>query len=297
MTFADRIDWEQNVVDYRDWMLVDPAVQADQQPMFNLNVHIGANDTIVMRNNLAEGRASADLRIIGDTVRPGIVGTVTADEGGTAYLQDREFRVDRGNLLFNDPWTWDPQLDISLITDITSKDTRYRVDYQVQGPFSNWHTITHSDPPLPQSDVNALLWFGVTTDDLEEMGELGPAVAQGVADLLVTNFFATGQGNDLGKEIPQFLFDRVDIATGVNARGEYSPDPRLVIEKRLDPDGRADLKWEVNVVRPDEDFGQLNVKMGGIWSLSAWYSTLQRDRVLPIGGAYGVDVLARWEAQ
>ncbi|MEQ1500899.1 MAG: translocation/assembly module TamB domain-containing protein [Myxococcota bacterium] len=296
MTFADRIDWEDWVVEYRDWMLVDPASIADEPPMFSMNVEISADRTIWLRNNVAEGNASADLRIIGDTVRPGLVGTVTVNEGGLAFLQDREFRIDRGNLLFNDPWTWDPQLDISLLTDITSRDQRYRVDYQVKGPFSNWHTETRSDPPLPQADVNALLWFGVTTDELEEMGELPSAVVQGVADLLVTDFLVSGQAGDLGEELPVFLFDRIDLATGVNARGEYSPEPRLVVEKRLPEDlGAVDLKWEFNLVRPNDNYVTASKRIGGIWSLAGWYATLQRERALPIGGAYGVDVVARWE--
>ncbi|MEQ1564026.1 MAG: translocation/assembly module TamB domain-containing protein [Myxococcota bacterium] len=297
MVFADRIDWEDSVVEYRDWMLVDPASVSDEPPMFSLNVKIEADDTIHLQNNIAEGRAVADLRVIGDTVRPGLVGTVVVEDDGMAFLQDREFRIDRGILLFNDPWTWDPQLDISLITDITSRDTRYRVDYQVQGPFSNWHTVTHSDPSLPQADVNALLWFGVTTDELEEMGELSTAVVQGVADMMLTDFFVSGQAGDLDQGLPDFLFDRIDLATGVNARGEYSSEPRLVIEKRVANLGDVDLKGEVNMIRPDEIYGKASWKIGGIWSLSGWYSTLQRDRVLPIGGAYGVDVLARWEIE
>jgi hypothetical protein len=38
-------------------------------------------------------------------------------------------------------------------------------------------------------------------------------------------------------------------------------------------------------------------RIGGIWSLSGWYASLQRARVLPIGGAYGVDVTATWEVE
>ncbi|MCB9687341.1 MAG: translocation/assembly module TamB domain-containing protein [Alphaproteobacteria bacterium] len=296
MTFADRIDWEDWVVEYRDEMLVDPATTYDEEPLFSLNVHIAADRSIFLRNNVAEGVASADLRIIGDTVRPGLVGTVTVDEG-LVFLQDREFRIDRAVLLWNDPWSWDPQLDFSLLTDIANQDQQYRVDYQVVGPFSDWHTVTRSDPPLPQADVNALLWFGMTTDQLEELGELSSAVAQSMADLIVTDFFVSGQAGELGTQIPELLFDRIDLATGVNARGQYSPDPRLLIEKRLDDLGQVDLKWELNLVHPEDSYVAASRKIGGIWSLSGWYATQQRDRVLPIGGAYGVDVLARWELE
>lgn len=294
MDFVDRIDWEDWVVSYREEMLVDPANTSSDEAMFNLNVHILADDTIRLRNNVAEGRASADLRIIGDTERPGLVGRVDVHDS-LAFLQDREFRVDRGALLFNDPWSWDPQLDISLLTEVRSRQQRYNVDYLVFGPFSDWRTSTRSDPPLPQADVNALLWFGVTTDELEQMGELSSAVFQGVADMMLTDFFVSGQAGEFTSEIPDLLFDRIDLATGVNARGEYSPEPRLVVEKRLDDLGDLDLSWQINLVRPEDTYMSVDKRIGGIWSLLGWYATLQRDRVLPIGGAYGLDVTARWE--
>ncbi len=294
MVFRDRIDWEDWVVEYRSEMLVDDATVYDEEPWFALDVHILADRTVKLRNNVAEGVASADLRLIGDTSRPGIVGWARV-ENGIVILQDREFRVDRGEIAYQDPWTWNPDLDFDLITDIDSRDQRYRVNYQVFGPFSDWRTATRSDPALPQADVNALLWFGVTTDDLEQSGELSSAVAQGVADLLLTDLFASTQASELG-EVPELLFDRIDVTTGVNARGEYSSEPRLVVEKRLDDLGAIDVTWEFNLGRPEDNYVRLDRRVGGVWSIAGWYATLQRDRVLRIGGAYGVDVTARWEA-
>ncbi len=296
MTFSDRIDWEDWVVSYRETMLLDPAVTYDEPPLFNLNVSLGADRTVRLQNNVAEGTATADLRVIGDTNRPGLVGTVTVLDG-LAFLQDREFRIDRGNVMYNDPWSWDPLLDFSLVTDINSRDQRYRVTYQVSGPFSDWRTTTRSEPPLPQSDVNALLWFGVTLEELEERGDLSTAVVQGVADLLFADMLLTGPAG-FRTELPEFLqFDRVDLATGVNVRGDYSAEPRLVVDKRLRDLADIDLTWEVNLRRPDEAYVSAEKRIGGRWSLSGWYATLQRDRVLPIGGAYGVDVSARWEIE
>lgn len=295
MDFVDRIDWEDWVVDYRAEMLVDPAVATSGPGLLGFDVHIGADGTIRLRNNVADAVASADLRLVGDSNRPGLTGTVTLHEGGLALLQDREFRISRGNLAWEDPYTWDPRLDFDLETDVTSRDQPVRVDYLVTGPFSDWRTATRSDPPLPQADLNALLWFGVTTDDLEEMGALPTAVGQAAADLLLTDFLVSGRAGEL-EELP-VLFNRLDLATGVNARGEYSPDPRLVVEKRLNDLGGVDLSWELNLVRPEDNFFQVERRIGGVWSLAGWYATLQRDRVLPIGGAYGVDVTARWEAE
>ena len=299
MSFADRIDWEDWVIEYRNEMLVDPATTYEDSDTsyFALNVSIAADRTIRLRNNVADATASANLRIIGDTARPGMVGGVTVNEG-LVYLQDREFVVDRAEILFNDPWTWDPDLDFDLLTDIVNLDQRYRVNYLVFGPFSNWRTETRSDPPLPQADVNALLWFGATTEQLADSGEQFSAVAQGVADMVLTDFFLTNAGaGELGAAQQILQVDRVDLATGVNARGEYSSEPRLMVAWDLDEKyGDIDVTWEMNVVRPEENYVSVERPFGAAWSLAGWYATQQRDRVLPIGGAYGVDITWRGES-
>ena len=295
MAFTDRIDWEDWVVEYRSEMLVDPATTYDDESFFSMNVGIVADGTIQLDNNVANGAASAALHIIGDTARPGLTGEVRTHDDTIAFLQDREFRMERGLVKFNDPWTWDPDLDFVLRTDIDSYEQLFRVSYTIGGPFSDWRSTARSDPSLPQSDLNALLWFGVTTDELEERGEFGTAVAQSVADMILTDFLITNaQAGELSNELPD-LFDRIDLATGVNARGVYSSEPRLVVEKRLHDVGDIDLTWEFNLVRPEDNYISADKRIGGIWSLSGWYASLQRDRVLPIGGAYGVDVTARWE--
>jgi hypothetical protein len=298
MTFTDRIDWEDWVVAYSEEMLVDPTSATDEAPLFSLFIPIKADHTIRLRNNVAEATASADLQIIGDTARPGLTGTVTIDEGGIAFLQDREFRLDRGVLSFDDPWSWDPQLDLSLVTDIESRDQRYRVDYDINGPFSDWYATARSDPPMDPADVNALLWFGMTIDDLEARGEMSSAVVQSVTDLVVTDFFLSNQTGVVG-DIAQGLrtFDRIDLTTGLTVRGEYSPDPRLLVEKRLRDVGDVDIQSEFNLVRAEDYTLMLSRRIGGIWSLSGWYSVLQRSRQLPIGGAYGVDVSMRVELE
>lgn len=298
MPFTDRIDWEDWVVEYRDEMLVDPATtyEDDEEPYFALNVKIDADRTIRLRNNVADGNASADLRIIGDTSRPGLVGSVQVNQA-LAYLQDREFVVDRGEINFNDPWSWDPDVDFDLMTDIENLDQRYRVNYLVFGPFSDWRSETRSDPPLPQADVNALLWFGATTEQLADSGEQFTAVAQGVADMVITDFFLTNSAAGEISGARQLLqVDRVDLATGVNARGDYSSEPRLLVEwNSVEVLGDVDVKWEQNIFRTDDAYVTVEKPFGAAWSLAGWYATQQRNRVLPIGGAYGVDI--RWRGE
>ena len=289
MTWSDRMNWEDWVVELRENMLV-ARTDTNTEPLFAIDVDLTADRTIVFDNNLVEGVASADLHILGDTVRSGLLGSVQIEEG-VAFLQDREFKVDRGDITWRDPWTWDPDLDLDLETDITSRDRRYRVNYRVLGPYSNWRAETRSDPQLSQADLNALLWFGVTAADLEGMGDLYSAIGQSVADVVLGDLLAT---NQLGGEDVRNLVD-VDIATGVNTRGEYSPDPRLVLERRFDDLGNTDLRWELNMVRTQDWTLRVDNRLSEDLSLSAWYASQQRNSGGTGRGAVGADVRVRKE--
>jgi len=141
-----------------------------------------------------------------------------------------------------------------------------------------------------------LLWYGVTLDELEDQGAVSAAMIA-LSDLLVTGLVSGGRSGVFGAELPDILQpDRIDLVTGVNSWGDYSSDPRLVVDKRLRELGDIDFRADFNL-RSRDTYFSLGGRIGGAWTLSGWYSTLQRDRVLPIGGSYGLDVSAQWEIE
>jgi hypothetical protein len=277
-------------VSFRDELTVDPGAVLEKG-LFDLNIQIDAPRTIRLGNNVAEGVASGTFTVIGDTNRPGLLGQVRIEEGNV-FLEDRAFEVRRGVVEFDDPWSWDPALDFSLFTRVRHSDRDYGIEYRVFDRFSDWNTSVRSDPALPQSDVNALLWFGVTTGELEEIG-LPQAIVQSVADLLLNDLLANTGAKDLRGQL--FVFDRLELVTGVTPRGDFSPDPRLALTKRIDALDGLTLRGEINLLRPSDQYYRLEKQLSRTWTLSGWYATLQRERVLDIGGAYGVDLSARWE--
>ena len=289
MDFTDRINWEDWVIEVGDNLLV-AAPPSDDEAMFSLNVGISADNTIRLSNNIVDASASVDLKIVGDTSRPGMLGWVRIDEG-FVYLQDREFKVGRGDLKFTDPWSWDPDLDIDLITDLDSRRRRYRVHYRVIGLYSDWKTQTSSEPWLSQADINALLWFGITAEELEEMGELGTAVGQAAVDLIIQDFIQADYLGILGfqESLASELLPKVDLVTGANIRGEYSSDPR--VKFAYTPRQRLKVEMELNLLRSDH-YGQVNWAVTPSVSLSGWYATRSREGFrIPGNGALGVDLL------
>ena len=90
-----------------------------------------------------------------------------------------------------------------------------------------------------KADINALLWFGVTADELEDMGELTSAVGLAAADFVFKDFV---QNDYLGLGLADSaLLERLpalELNTGVNLRGEYSSEPRMLA--RQEGSGRTD---------------------------------------------------------
>lgn len=290
MEWKDRIDWESEVVSLREEHLTAAAPDPNDN-YFGMDLAVRTprgSSTLKLRNNVADADASCDLRIVGDTARPGMVGEIRLEPGGSMYLNDREFEIYRGEIRYIDPFTFDPDIDLLLGTEVRSQEQDYRITYFVNGPFSDWRTTTTSDPYLSQADINALLLFGVTREELERTGGLGTALLVETSDLLLgqtplsrTNFF---------------VVDRWNLVSGVTERGTptVSSDLRLVAQKQLygfDVTMETALgqnlgrDWYVSVER----------RIAQKLYLAAWLATEQEGRTLPIGAAYGLDLKLRVE--
>lgn len=287
MDFRDRVDWEAMVLSLREERLTQTASEAAGR-YFSMDLEVVADETVHFRNNVADADASARLRIVGDTSRPGMVGEIHVTPGGQVYLHEREFEVTRGELRYVDPYTYDPDLDIVLETDVRSHEQDYHLNYTVSGPFSDWRTSTSSDPWLAQADVNALLLFGVTREELEQYGGLGTALVAETSDLLLAQTALTRM--DLR------LIDRWSLVSGVSERGSsvVSSELRLVAEKELEG---FDITVEKGLGR---DWGQdwyasVERRVARRLYATAYVATRQEGRSLPIGAAYGAEFKFRWE--
>ena len=294
MVFSERIDWEGWLIEQERLSAAAPEESAD---IFSMDIGIRADGTGRIRNNVGNTRLSAELRVVGDTSRPGVLGKVWAEDDGRVYLQEREFSVTRGELHFIDPYTFDPELDFLFETDVRSRVRDYHVFYRVTGPFSGWRADASSDPALSQADINWLLLFGATRAELEEFGELEGALAWEGIDLLSKEL---GSGELLdrfgGGDI---LWDRIDIITGTTTQGvrNVSSEPRLLVEKDIDEPWNLTIAGEVNVIRPEDWYASLEKRIARRLFVTTYYASIQYERSLDIGGAFGTELQLRWEVE
>lgn len=305
MLFSERIDWESWVLAVSDEVL-SGAFQEEGRDWFSMELTIGADQTVRVRNNVADLTASGELRVIGDTSRPGLLGRVRAEPGGRVYLKEREFELLRGELRFVDPYTFDPELDFALTTDVRTSEREYRVDALVGGNWTGWRTTTRSDPDLPQADVNALLVFGMTREEMERTGALGRALAIEGSDVLFSSIGIVERAEEgifrlrgLQPLLDPFRPDRLDLVSGTSERGSgtVSSELRLLYENDLE-----DIGWRGGLLLVEQNVGGgrdtyvgLEQRLAKRLYLRGFWSNEEQERSLDIGGAYGLEIQTRWE--
>ncbi len=283
MQFRDRVDWEGNILALQASRLTESA-SAGREDYFSMDLTVTANDTIRLRNNLAEGVASASLRVVGDTQRPGMIGSILVDEGGHMYLQDRDFEITRGEIRFIDPYTFDPDLDIALQTEVSGREQSYRVFYSVTGPFSDWNTTTSSDPYLSQADVNTLLLFGMTREEFEQYGGVAAAALAAQATDLLAAQVATA---------PAQLVDRWNLVSGSGARGTPTLDSNWRVVGQKDFLGFT-ATGELDLADYDLYLAIERQITRGLFA-SAYSTSQEEGRTLDLGAAFGAELKYRWE--
>jgi len=307
MIFSDRIDWESWVLAASDEVL-SGSVEAERRDWFKLDLDLVSDQTLRVRNNVGDLTASGRLHVIGDTARPGLLGQVRAEPGGRVYLKEREFELQRGELRFVDPYGFDPELDFSLTTLVRTPEQDVRVDAELAGSWSDWHTTTRSDPSLPQADVNALLVFGMTREEMERTGALGRALAIEGSDVVFSSIGIVERAEQgifhlhgLQPLLDPLRPERLDLVSGTSERGSatVSSELRLLYENDLE-----DLGWrggtfvfEQNVAGGRDTYLGLEQRLARRLYLRGFWSSQQEERSLSIGGAYGLEVKLRWELQ
>lgn len=137
-----------------------------------LDIRILGRDALVVRNNLADLTASADLRVTGDAESPQIAGRISANEG-TIFFRDDRYELQRGTLTFPPNSNSDPIINLSAESEIRG----YQIFVTLNGSLADADSLSatlRSNPSLPQADVISL----VTTGSLANTGSGIPTYAQ-----------------------------------------------------------------------------------------------------------------------
>ena len=189
-----------------------------------LAVTVEGQQSLRARNNLIDAVGSINLNVRGTLRDPVMLGTITVDEG-RLFLEQNEYEITRGMVLFNNPRRTQPTWNVEAQTQVRD----FSVTARIQGSFDQLRLSLSSDPPLPSPLIISLLAVGQTPE-----GALGTS---GQQHLQIGHLAAIGAGTVLSKSLTDPLESRTSRFLGLD---QISVDPFLYGSER-DPGARVTL--------------------------------------------------------
>jgi translocation and assembly module TamB len=130
----------------------------------NLDVAVRTAPELQMKTAVARLSGDADLRLRGSVARPSVLGRADILEGDATF-NGIKFRLERGDITFANPVAIEPQVNLQATTHVRN----YDLDVTVTGTPDRLNVNYRSEPPLPKSDIIALLALGRTSEESEQL--------------------------------------------------------------------------------------------------------------------------------
>ena len=142
------------------------SITAANSPLYNvkLDVAVRTAPELQMKTTIARLSGDADLHVRGSLARPSVLGRADILEGDATF-NGIKFRLERGDITFTNPVAIEPQVNLQATTHVRN----YDLDVTVTGTPERLNVNYRSEPPLPKSDIIALLALGHTTGESEQL--------------------------------------------------------------------------------------------------------------------------------
>jgi translocation and assembly module TamB len=220
----------------------------------------------------AQVEIDSDLHLRGTPDRPILLGHIHL-LGGEMSFRGNNFALTRGDINFANPFQLDPELNIEA----TSTISQYQVTINFSGRASKLSLSYRSDPPLPDTDIVALLALG-TTGEESALRSTGAAGGQNYwATALLSEAISSGLGGRI-----EHLFGishfRVDpFLAGTTT--ESNASARVTIEQQVTRD--LTITYSSNAASDQQQLIQVEYHVKRDLSI-----VFLRD----INGTYGLDI-------
>ncbi len=201
-----------------------PGGKGDPGPPINLDIRIEADNTIVVRNNLADAIGSASLYLRGPISEPIVSGRLQFNQGTIEFRNGRH-EINRALITLPGRRGAEPLIDLQTEADISG----YRITTQFTGLPSKPRTVLRSEPDLPEGDIISLLLTGSVSGDTRSatVNQTGLNLAQ--------SLLATGISEQLEKRSQLFGLNRFSIDPLIVGRGN-DPTARVTLGRRVTKD-------------------------------------------------------------
>lgn len=195
-------------------------------PRFNLT--ISGRNALIVRNNIADLTASANLILTGTTTNPQISGRITAN-GGTVFFKKDRYEVQRAVVEFPPNTNIEPVVFLQAETEIQG----YQIFVNLSGPLTDTEALNfsvRSSPALPQQDVVSLITTGSLSNTESGIPTLASTGINTAAEVLTDSII-----NNPARRATDRLF-------GLNV---FEIDP-IISGERLNPSARLTVGRQIN---------------------------------------------------
>ena len=228
------------------------TVTASNSPLNNikLDIHVQTAPELQMRTAIARLSGDADLRLRGSVARPAVLGRVDILEGKATFHGIR-FTLERGDITFANPVAIEPQLNLQASSHVRN----YDLNITVIGTPDRLNINYRSEPPLPKSDIIALLALGRTN---EESAQLQEQSGQSVFSDQASNLILNQALNDTASSRFQRLFGASNIKIApqglTTITNPVSNGPQITIEQQFA--NNLSLTYSTNVSQSSQQIIQ-----------------------------------------
>ena len=119
LRYTNKIPWEMRLFENLSKVFAPKkhsAIRLDTEPVLNFNIGIYGRDTVQLDNNMGQVDFTADMRLVGNNVSPGLLGTLSASKGFLLF-QRKNLNVDSFIVRFTDPSRIYADFDISMTSE------------------------------------------------------------------------------------------------------------------------------------------------------------------------------------
>lgn len=232
-----------------------------------LGIDVHLPGTLEVETALARLTLRGELRVVGSSAQPGVVGRIEMLPGGELTLGVNRYELEKGVVSFSNPERIDPFLDVLARTVVESIE----VNVTLQGTLDHLASSFSSNPPLTEMDILSLLALGAPS------GVGGETSAGVVATSLLSDQIA----GTVAKRARTLLdVDQLRLDPYLSSESN-APAARVIVVKRLSQDwtvtystnlasNRGDLvksRWRVS---PGVFFEVNRESDGSYWAELKW---------------------------
>src|SRR5437660_5478347 len=213
-----------------------------------LDVHVTTTPELQMQTALAKLTGDADLHARGTAAKPVLLGRVDILEGEINF-NGAKYRLERGDVTFNNPVRIEPILDLQATTHLSD----YDITIGLNGTMDKLSVNYRSEPPLPSADIIALLAMGRTREESVAL-QSGPSPYSPEA----SNLILTQALNAAASNRAQRLFGvgRIKIdPEGLGTETSINKAPQVTIEQQVY--NNLTLTYSTNVAQTSQQIIQL----------------------------------------